>query len=191
MPLTACGIAGPGASRSREPGAIGKRGAALALDGNTAGERLARGRPVILRDLKPEDQAAWRVLWLGYLAFYGQVLAEEITQATWRRLLDPSSPLHGRVAEASSGALLGFCHYVLHQGSWTMAPICYPEDLFVQPQHRGGGTGRALIEDVLAQARSKGWSRLYWHTRAGNATARRLYDTFAPADGFVRYRIFL
>jgi hypothetical protein len=28
---------------------------------------------------------------------------------------------------------------------------------------------------------------LYWHTRGNNATARRLYDTFIPADDFVRY----
>jgi len=34
-----------------------------------------------------------------------------------------------------------------------------------------------------------GWSRLYWHTRAGNLAARRLYDAFVQADDFVRYRL--
>ena len=146
---------------------------------------------MILRDLKPEDEAAWRSLWLGYLAFYEQALAEDVTQATWRRLLDPALSLDGRVAEGSRGVLLGFCHYVLHEGSWTTAPICYLEDLFVRPQSRGCGTGRAMIEDILMLARSRGWSRVYWHTDGRNTTARRLYDGFVPADGFVRYRIFL
>ena len=146
---------------------------------------------MILRDLKPEDEATWRDLWLGCLAFYEQTLAEDVTRATWRRLLDPAAPVFGRVAEGKSGLFLGLCHCVLHEGTWTTAPICYLEDLFVRPQSRGSGTGRALIEDVLALARARGWSRLYWHTRSSNGTARRLYDRFALADGFVRYRLFL
>ncbi|HEY8263776.1 MAG TPA: GNAT family N-acetyltransferase, partial [Methyloceanibacter sp.] len=36
-----------------------------------------------------------------------------------------------------------------------------------------------------------GWSRLYWHTRESNVAARRLYDKFAKADDFVRYRLVL
>ena len=144
-----------------------------------------------IRELKPDDEAIWRDLWLGYLAFYEQALAEDVTRATWRRLLDPASPVFGRVAEGEDGVLLGLCHCVLHEGTWTTAPICYLEDLFVRPQSRGGGTGRALVEDVKALARTRGWSRLYWHTHSGNVTARRLYDSFALADGFVRYRLFL
>ena len=56
---------------------------------------------MILRDLKPEDEATWRDLWLGYLAFYEQTLAEDVTRATWRRLLDPAAPVFGRVAEGT------------------------------------------------------------------------------------------
>jgi hypothetical protein len=37
--------------------------------------------------------------------------------------------------------------------------------------------------------RAEGWARLYWMTRADNVQARRLYDRFAQADGFVRYVI--
>ena len=39
--------------------------------------------------------------------------------------------------------------------------------------------------------RDRGWSRLYWHTRASNEAARRLYDKFVNADDFVRYRMIL
>ena len=56
---------------------------------------------------------------------------------------------------------------------------------------RGHGIGRALIEDLLALARDRGWSRMYWHTNVSNQTARRLYDGFAKADDFVRYRMIL
>ena len=37
--------------------------------------------------------------------------------------------------------------------------------------------------------RAEGWARLYWVTAADNAAARRLYDRFTQADGFVRYVI--
>jgi hypothetical protein len=43
------------------------------------------------------------------------------------------------------------------------------------------------MQDVIDHAKGNGWSRLYWHTRADNP-ARRLYDEFAAADDFVRYR---
>jgi len=80
---------------------------------------------------------------------------------------------------------------VVHQGSWTLDPICYLEDLFVAPKARGNGIGSALVADLLARAKERGWSRLYWHTQQGNAPARRLYDEFAVADDFVRYRLTL
>jgi hypothetical protein len=37
--------------------------------------------------------------------------------------------------------------------------------------------------------RAEGWARLYWVTRQDNEPARKLYDQFAQADGFVRYVI--
>ncbi len=146
-------------------------------------------RALVIRDPAPGDEAAWRLLWNGYLDFYEAQVPEETTAATWRRILAPDSGLFGRLA-VSGGAPVGFTISVLHEGSWTAAPICYLEDLFVAPTRRGGGIGRALIDDLVARSRARGWSKLYWHTRASNAAARRLYDTFAQADDFVRYRLF-
>ena len=141
-----------------------------------------------VRDLRPDDEADWRGLWSGYLAFYGEALPEAVTAATWARVLDPEAPLLGRVAERD-GAAAGFTLSVLHAGTWTLAPVCYLEDLFVRPDLRGAGTGRALIDDLVALAQARGWGRLYWHTREDNAPARRLYDSFTPADDFRRYRL--
>ena len=80
---------------------------------------------------------------------------------------------------------------MLHPTSWTLTPACYLEDLFVDPDMRGNGIGRALIDDLVRLGRDNGWSRIYWHTRQSNEAARRLYDKFAEADDFVRYRLSL
>jgi GNAT superfamily N-acetyltransferase len=158
----------------------------VSTDGRTASD-LAR---VALRDPAPGDETAWRALWSAYNDFYEAKVPEPVTAATWRRMLDPAVPILGRLAERN-GVACGFSICVLHEGTWTTGPVCYLEDLFVDPSVRGGGIGRALMQDVLDRARDKGWSRLYWHTRADNVAARRLYDRFVSADDFVRYRMIL
>ncbi|AMB46046.1 GNAT family N-acetyltransferase [Methylobacterium sp. AMS5] len=143
-----------------------------------------------IRDPAAADEAGWRRLWAGYLAFYGETLPEAVTAATWARILDPASPVFARLAERD-GLLLGMTVNVLHEGTWSTAPVCYLEDLFVAPEARGGGIGRALIADLIDRGKALGWSRLYWHTRAENAQARRLYERFVAADDFCRYRLVL
>ncbi|MDX2264547.1 MAG: GNAT family N-acetyltransferase [Hyphomicrobiales bacterium] len=143
-----------------------------------------------IRDAQATDEAAWRELWAGYLAFYAADVPPATTVHTWARILDPAAPVFCRLAERG-GAALGFSVCILHEGTWVTTPICYLEDLFVAEGARGAGLGRMLIDDAIAQGRAHGWSRLYWHTHADNAAARRLYDRFASADDFVRYRIAL
>ena len=141
----------------------------------------------IVRDPQDLDEPAWRRLWSGYNAFYGTQISEVVTAFTWKRMLDPTSAIFGRVAVVQT-AIVGFSVSVLHEGTWTIAPICYLEDLFVDQNYRNRGVGRLLVEDLVDLAKARGWSRLYWHTQAKNR-ARSLYDKFAVADDFVRYRL--
>lgn len=142
---------------------------------------------ISIRDAQAGDEQAWRILWRGYNDFYQTELPEPVTAATWRRMLDPASPLFCRVA-VIDGEVIGFVNCVLHEGTWTAEPICYLEDFFVAVAHRGCGAGRALLQDLVELAKTSGWSRLYWHTNTGNP-ARKLYDEFIAAGDFVRYRL--
>ncbi len=143
-----------------------------------------------IRDAIPADQAAWELLWQAYLQFYDHPLDPAITAHTWNRLMDPASPMKMRVAEVD-GVAMGFAIHQHHPSSWVIGEDCYLEDLFVSPQARGRGLGRALIADLMALAKAKGWQRLYWHTDENNATARKLYDSIVAFDGHVRYRLHL
>jgi GNAT superfamily N-acetyltransferase len=141
---------------------------------------------ITVRAAVSADEPRWRELWAGYNAFYEADIPEAITQATWRKILNPAVPVFGRVADID-GRLVGFSNSVLHESTWESGPICYLEDLFVASTARGAGVGRMLLQDLVVLARQNGWPKLYWHTRANNITARRLYDTFTRADDFVRY----
>ncbi len=142
-----------------------------------------------IRDARAEDENSWRQLLSGYLDFIGLEQSDDITSATWRRILDPDSSLFCRVAEDDGGTVIGFANCVLHDGTSVASPICYLEDLYIDQAARGRGTGKALMNDLLALSKSRGWSRLYWFTEHDNTTARHLYDSFRPADDWVRYQI--
>lgn len=139
------------------------------------------------RPLAATDEAAWRRLWAGYLRFYRAEVPDEVTAATFARLLAPDSGLGGLVAE-SDGGVVGICNYLFHANTWSLAPTCYLQDLFVDPAARGTGAAKALILACEAEGRARGASRLYWLTQEYNGAARSLYDTLAPRSSFVVYR---
>lgn len=140
-----------------------------------------------IRTLRLDDRPQWDNLWRGYLDFYRTQIADDVTELTWQRLLDPEAPIQGFCAD-DGGQLLGIVHYLFHPVTWAAGPRCYLEDLFAAPEARGRGVGRALIETVYSAADKRGADQVYWLTQSGNATARRLYDRVASATDFIKYR---
>jgi GNAT superfamily N-acetyltransferase len=143
-----------------------------------------------LRDATTSDEGDFRRLWQGFCASYDMSLPPEVTAYTWARLMDPANSLTARLA-VLDGTPQGFAIHQHHPSTWVMGDDGYLEDLFVAPQARGRGLGRALIEDLIAIARRNGWRRLYWLTEIENQTARKLYDQFCDNDGHIRYRMTL
>ena len=143
---------------------------------------------VDIRDALEKDEAEWRRLWTDHFDFHQVEIAPAVTDKTWKRILDPQSPISMRVAIIDS-ALAGYAIYFSHPSSWTMGDDGYLEDIYLDARFRGRGIGRALMEDLIALSRQRGWEHLYWHTDENNSGARKLYDQFTRADGFVRYVI--
>jgi GNAT superfamily N-acetyltransferase len=139
-----------------------------------------------IRALKESDRTAWEDLWKGYLRFYRQHLPQEVTAATFARLMKPGAQPHALVAE-HEGRLVGFVHYLFHSSTWSLKDICYLEDLFVDPGARGKGIARALIQAVYAAADAAQAASVYWMTQEFNADGRALYDTLARRTSFIRY----
>ena len=141
-----------------------------------------------VRKVEASDKARWMELFRGYIVFYEADIPAEQYELTWNRLMDPNYECHGFVAELD-GKLVGLTHYSFQTSTWAPVNYCYLEDLFTDPEVRGKGVGRALIDAVKAVAQAGGSSRLYWNTDATNTTARKLYDSYVPVSGKVQYRI--
>jgi GNAT superfamily N-acetyltransferase len=144
---------------------------------------------VTIRRVQPEDERRWRELWDGYTRFYEREPNEAITRYTWARILDPGVPVYAIVAQTDAGEVIGIANYVIHENTSTLSPVCYLEDLMVDPAGRGSGVGRQLIDWLLAETKAQAWSRLYWQTKENNYRARGLYDKYGKHSGFVRYVI--
>lgn len=142
---------------------------------------------ILIREATATDEAGWRRLWDAYLNYYEESLQDEITARTWQCILEPASTMQALVG-TQRGVVIGFAVTVMHARTWSLFPTCYVEDLFVTPERRGSGVGHSLLRNVMASAVRAGATSVYWHTRANNAPARRLYDRFALADDVVRYR---
>ena len=141
-----------------------------------------------IRELKETDKERWLELWAGYLEFYKSNLSPEQTEFTWKRLINNEQKMHGFVAEDENG-LIGFTHCLFRPSTWTQTDYCYLEDLFVDPNIRGRGVGRALMNRVIELAKEKNSKRVYWTTQEFNKTARVLYDSITSVSEFVQYRL--
>jgi len=142
---------------------------------------------VTIRRIEARDEKRWRALWDGYCRFYERDLSEAITRHTWARILDQASPVHAIVAERAGDGVIGIANYLIHENTWTLTPVCYLQDLFVDPVERAAGVGKQLIDWLMAETKAQGWARLYWSTHENNYRARGLYDKYTPHSGFLRY----
>jgi GNAT superfamily N-acetyltransferase len=141
-----------------------------------------------IRELKETDKDRWLELWAGYLEFYKSNLSPEQTEFTWKRLINNEQKMYGFVAENESG-VIGFTHCLFRPSTWTETDYCYLEDLYVEPNIRGKGVGRALMNRVVELAKEKKSKRVYWTTQEFNKKARVLYDSITPVSEFVQYRL--
>jgi len=141
-----------------------------------------------IRELKETDKERWLELWAGYLEFYKSNLSPAQTEFTWKRLINNEQKMHGFVAEDENG-VIGFTHCLFRPSTWTQTDYCYLEDLFVDPNIRGRGVGRALMNRVIELAKEKNSKRVYWTTQEFNKTARVLYDSITSVSEFVQYRL--
>jgi GNAT superfamily N-acetyltransferase len=86
---------------------------------------------------------------------------------------------------------VGFAVFFHNFSTWLGKPGLYLEDLFVKPEHRGKGYGRALLVDLAKIARDRGCGRMEWAVLDWNEPAIQFYRKLGakPMDEWTVFRL--
>jgi len=151
-------------------------------EGESAPKRVsAEGSPVSGRAFsigagQPRDAAALAAM-IRALAEYERLThlcvgtEDDLRQALWGPA-PAAEVLIARRDDVPVGFALffqTFSTFLARRGLWL-------EDLFVYPEHRGAGIGKALLRAVAAVARDRGCGRFEWSVLDWNAPALRFYE---------------
>jgi GNAT superfamily N-acetyltransferase len=86
---------------------------------------------------------------------------------------------------------VGFAVYFYNFSTWLGRPGLYLEDLFVKPEKRGKGYGRALLVELAKIARDRGCGRMEWAVLDWNESAINFYLALGakPMDEWTVFRL--
>lgn len=144
---------------------------------------------IAIRPVAPSDRDIWEELFQSYAAFYGLEIPPAVAETVWGWIFEPDTDFWCDLAENSDGDVVGLVQYQLMARSLGGGMVCYLSDLYVKPETRGAGAGRALIDHVLGFARDRKLSGVRWLTQEDNLQARKLYDSYQSRSDFILYNI--
>jgi GNAT superfamily N-acetyltransferase len=150
-----------------------------------------KGAPVVVRPAVIED-AAILVKLIRQLADYELAPNEVQLQVSdlEAALFGPGAKVFAHVAEID-GVIVGAAIWFLNFSTWTGRHGIYLEDLFVVPQARGHGAGRALLTELARMAVARGYTRVEWAVLDWNEPAADFYRHLGARaqDGWVVFRL--
>jgi len=106
-------------------------------------------------------------------------------------LFGPTPALFGLVAEDPEHKVVGYALYFLNFSTWEGVHGIYLEDLYVRPDQRGSGLGRALLTGLATIADERGYARVEWSVLDWNAPSIAFYRSLGaePMDGWTVFRL--
>ena len=118
---------------------------------------------------------------------------EEVT-ATEEQLVDVlfgERPAAEVLLAFEANLAVGFAIYFYNFSTWLARPGLYLEDLFVKPEKRGKGYGRALLVELAKIARDHGCGRMEWAVLNWNEPAIKFYQTLGarPMNEWTVFRL--
>ena len=129
-----------------------------------------------LRAAAPSDVAAIVGLIRELAEFENLTHLVEVTPQSLHPQLFGERPAAEAVVTEHEGQVIGFALFFTNFSTFLGKPGLYLEDLYVQPAHRGGGVGRALLTHLAALANARGYGRFEWSVLDWNVDAIRFYE---------------
>jgi GNAT superfamily N-acetyltransferase len=149
------------------------------------------GGPLLLRAAAPADVPVLVELIRELAAYEREPDAVEIDEGMLDAALFTEAPVVFATVAEDGGAVVGMAVHVRNFSTWTGRVGIYLEDLYVRPDHRGRGVGRALLAHLAATAHRHGYGRVDWSVLDWNQPAIRFYESVGavPMDEWIGYRL--
>jgi GNAT superfamily N-acetyltransferase len=145
----------------------------------------------MIRPATPGDVPAI-VSMIRELAEYEKAAHEvRVTEDQLRATLFGDKPAaYVHIAE-HDGEVAGFTLWFLTFSTWRGVHGIYMEDLYVRPQHRGGGHGLALVGELARICAERGYQRLEWAVLDWNEPSIAFYERLGAVrqDEWLKYRL--
>lgn len=139
-----------------------------------------------------EDDVGLILRFIRELADYEKLLHEVVaTEEKLRRTLFGPRPGAEVVIAEDGGEPVGFALFFHNYSTFLAQPGLYLEDLYVRPEARGRGIGRALLAHLARLARERECGRLEWWVLDWNEDAIRFYRSLGarPMDEWTVFRL--
>jgi GNAT superfamily N-acetyltransferase len=146
---------------------------------------------IVIRPAKREDVPAILEL-IRALATYERAPNEvTATEEELVEVLFGKKPAAEVLLVLEKDAAAGFAVFFYNFSTWLGRPGLYLEDLFVRPEHRGKGYGRALLVELAKIARERGCGRMEWAVLDWNEPAIQFYRKLGakPMDEWTVFRL--
>lgn len=120
--------------------------------------------------------------------------APEEAKATREQIIEsffsPNPQVFCEIVEVE-GVIAGFTIWFLNYSTWQGKHGIYLEDLFIRPEYRGRGYGKALLQYLAAICEERGYGRFQWWVLDWNTPAIEFYKSLGAVamDEWTVYRV--
>jgi GNAT superfamily N-acetyltransferase len=131
----------------------------------------------VLRPAEPRDCAELDRL-IRELAVYEKLEEQKVgTPEGLRAALFGERPACEALVAERHGRAVGFALFFTTFSTFLARPGIYLEDVFVEPEHRGAGIGKAILRRLAALAVERGCGRFEWRVLDWNEPSIRFYES--------------
>ena len=147
----------------------------------------------LVRPAHPEDVPDLLRLVRALADYEKEPEAAVATPDQFSRALFPTAeaPVASAHVAVQDGRVVGMALWFTTFSTWTGQPGIWLEDLFVDPDARGGGIGTALLAELAATCVERGWTRLEWTVLDWNAPSIAFYRSKGarPLEEWTTFRV--
>lgn len=145
----------------------------------------------MIRPAIPQDTPVIARLIRGLAEYERLADKVELDEDRLREHLFGPRPFAEVLLAEDNGSVVGFALFFHNYSTFAGRPGLYLEDLFVEPDHRGKGHGRALLAEVARRAVERGCGRMDWVVLNWNKPAIDLYNAMGavPMNDWTGYRL--